>query len=308
MLKPTVFRKNLLTSGQQILDCNITHYDLTFKGMNALKKILFVVSLVSFLNYIDFENNMFSFSPMAHAAGLFKSSQPKIEPAPPTVKTLPENTVQNLVVPKDSPFSKLYMEAIQNPNINSAAVNKAFEFLIKNKEGLVKEDVCLGKDNTTNRKKIRNQNCLIIADYTKSKLDKRLHIFKFNEGKIHTLYTAHGKGSNINENDFNATKFSNTPGSLQTSLGFFLTDSSYTSYKDTFGPGPNNGIKLDGISCSTNNARKRYVVVHTAKYVADEIKDNESVGYSEGCVTLPPSQQQLMLTCTGGALVYTHGE
>jgi hypothetical protein len=148
----------------------------------------------------------------------------------------------------------------------------------------------------------------VIADYTKSKLEPRLHIFKFSENKIYNLLTAHGKGSNLAEKDLKATKFSNTPSSLQTSLGFFLTDVSYSSQKDTFGPGPNNGIKLDGLSCTNNNARRRYIVMHTAKYVTDSVENEDSIGYSEGCVTLPPSQKNLMLSCTDGALVYTHGK
>ncbi len=225
-----------------------------------------------------------------------------------TVKTLPVGQPQVLVVPNDSPFSKLYLEALKNPSINPKAVQKSFEFFMKNKDELKKENLCLGTDNVKNKVKIRNQDCLIIADYTKSKLDPRLHVFKFSENKIHTLLTAHGKGSNIKADDLKATKFSNTSGSLQTSLGFYLTDHPYSSSKNTFGPGPNNGIKLDGIECSNNNAKKRYVVMHTAKYVVDEIKDSSSIGYSEGCVTFSPTQQKLMLSCANGALLYNHAE
>lgn len=257
---------------------------------------------------------LFIIPQIAFGAALFKSkpsapkesSEEKPSSDKHTIKLIPENSVQKLVVPNDSPFSKLYLEAINNPNINSAAVNKAFEFFLKHKEQLITSELCLAKDNTANTKKIRNQDCLIIADYTKPKIEPRLHIFKFKENKIYNLLTAHGKGSNLKEKDLMATNFSNNPGSLQTSLGFFITDHSYSSGKNTFGPGPNNGVKLDGLNCTNNNAKKRYIVMHTAKYVADEIKDLESVGYSEGCITLAPSQKELMLSCTGGALLYTH--
>lgn len=242
---------------------------------------------------------------VAHGASLFRKDRPTTPKT--TIKTLPKESVQTLIVPKDSSFFKLYMEAINDDDINSEAINPAFEFLLKHKDNLIKGDLCLSKDNIANTQKIRNQNCLIVADYTKSKLEKRLHIFKFDEGKIYSLYTAHGKGSNEKEDSLIATKFSNTPSSLQTSLGFFLTDESYNSSKDTFGPGPNNGVKLDGLSCSTNNARRRYIVVHTAKYVTDTLKDKDSIGYSEGCITLSPEQKTLMLSCTKGALLYTHG-
>ena len=173
-------------------------------------------------------------------------------------------------------------------------------------EKLNPQEICLSRDNTSNTKKIRNTNCLIIADYTKSKLEKRLYIVKFDEHKIYPLYTAHGKGSNIKKGDLIPSIFSNTPQSLQTSLGFFLTNQPYSSKKNTFGPSPNNGLKLDGISCSNNNARKRYIVMHTAKYVSDTIENQKSIGYSEGCITVAPSQKELMLSCAHGALLYTH--
>lgn len=244
------------------------------------------------------------------AAGLFGDSpqvkSPFIKPNPP-IKTLPKDSVQRLVVPQDSEYSKIYQMAIQDPTINSRAVNAAFKFFMKNKDRMVPKDLCLSKDNKENRAKIRNRSCLIIADYTKSKLSQRLHILKLDENKIYNLYTAHGKGSNINKDDQMATKFSNTSGSLQTSLGFFLTAETYTSYKDTFGPGPNNGIKLDGLSCSNNKARSRYVVLHTAKYVREEAKENSDIGYSEGCVTVAPSYKEVILSCANGTLVYAHG-
>ncbi len=237
------------------------------------------------------------------------AAKPNAVTAPPTtIKTLPVNSTQILVVPDQSPYSSLYKQALANPKINSAAVNRAFEFFLKHKDNLITSELCLGKDNAANLKKIRNQNCLVIADYTKSKLEPRLHIFKFDENKIYNLLTAHGKGSNLKEKDHKASKFSNQPNSLQTSLGFFLTDISYSSSKDTFGPGPNNGVKLDGLSCTNNNARRRYIVMHTAKYVTDVVESKDSIGYSEGCITLAPSQKALMLSCTGGALLYTHGD
>jgi hypothetical protein len=284
--------------------------------MNTLKSLIPNHLIIRGLLLISLTSCVLFFYPkIASAAGLFSrpkaDARPKVDknaPSETTIKTIPDNSVQTLVVPKDSPYSGLYLQALNDPNINSAALNSAFKFFLKHKDNLITKDLCLGKDNISNTKKIRNQNCLVIADYTKSKLEPRLHIFKFNENKIYNLHTAHGKGSNTKEKDLVASKFSNTPNSLQTSLGFFLTDVSYSSGKPTFGPGPNNGIKLDGLSCTTNNARRRFIVMHTARYVTDEIKDEDSIGYSEGCITLPPSQKDLMLTCTGGALVYTHAQ
>lgn len=91
-----------------------------------------------------------------------------------------------------------------------------------------------------------------------------------------------------------------------TSLGFYLTDNLYTSYKDTFGPGPHNGLKLDGLNCSNNNARMRYIVLHTAQYVPTLKSKKPTVGNSEGCITLPKERKDVLKKCEKGALVYAY--
>lgn len=226
-----------------------------------------------------------------------------------TVKTLPAETLQQPALSKDSAFFKAYSSLKAQVPIEQKVWDKVFLFLENNHKKLNPKEVCLASDNKDNRERIRNLNCLIIVDYTKSKMEKRLHLIDLKANKVHSVYTAHGKGSNTdgNELDLIASKFSNTPGSLQTSLGFYLSAEPYNSYKDTFGPRPHNGVKLDGISCTNTNARKRYVVMHTALYVPDEVTDEKSIGYSEGCVTFTPSQKDLMHQCMHGALVYAHG-
>lgn len=224
-----------------------------------------------------------------------------------TIKTMPKKS--QLVLTPKSPFFKTYAKWRDELELDPQAWDKAFKFLDHNYAQLDKKQVCLSADNKENRKKIRNLDCLVIADYTKDKMQKRLYVVELQKNIVHKLYTAHGKGSNKdnNEIDLLASRFSNTPGSLQTSLGFYLSAEPYNSFKDTFGPGPKNGIKLDGISCSNNNARKRYIVMHTAKYVPTEVTDQESIGYSEGCITFTSEQKSLMHKCMHGALVYAHG-
>ena len=155
---------------------------------------------------------------------------------------------------------------------------------------LDKESLCLKADNKNNRIKIRNPKCLVVADYTKSKLERRLLVVDPTTGESELFYTAHGKGSNQpeeRETGLKAIRFSNKSGSNMTSLGFYLTDNLYSSQKDTFGPGPENALKLDGLNCTNNNARMRYIVMHTAKYVPPKVSETPEVGNSEGCVTLP---------------------
>ncbi|MCO5113444.1 MAG: murein L,D-transpeptidase catalytic domain family protein [Bdellovibrionaceae bacterium] len=245
----------------------------------------------------------------ANALGGKKPTPTKsaISPKDHTVKTLPEGS--KLALTPQSSFYKTYITWRDKLTLDPQVWDKVFLFLDKNHEKLDPKEVCLATDNKSNREKIRNLNCLVIVDYTKSKMEKRLHLVDLKDNKVHSVYTAHGKGSNIdgNEIDLTASRFSNTSGSLQTSLGFYLSAEPYNSYKDTFGPGPQNGIKLDGISCTNNNARKRYIVMHTAKYVPEEVTDEKSIGYSEGCITFTSAQKSLMHKCMHGALVYAHG-
>ena len=191
---------------------------------------------------------------------------------------------------------------------SSEALKNAFEFFDKYKDDINQADsICLSDDNKKNRKQIRNQNCLVVADYTKSKKKPRLLLIDPQNGESELFFTAHGKGSHkpgeIETGDL-AERFSNQSGSNMTSLGFYLTDFLYTSKKDTFGPGPRNGLKLDGINCSNNNAKMRYIVMHTADYVPAILKGPQGIGNSEGCITFPEKRNDVLNKCKHGALVY----
>lgn len=87
-------------------------------------------------------------------------------------------------------------------------------------------------------------------------------------------WSAHGKGSGREM----AAVFSNTPGSLQTSLGFYVTGEEYVGKNGR-------SLKLDGLDSGFNtNARKRYVVMHGADYVSQDTIDAYGLlGNSEGC-------------------------
>ena len=204
-------------------------------------------------------------------------------------------------------LTRLYKE---QPSFSKTALIKALVFFDKNKDGFQSNDsICLKKDNKNNRQKIRNLNCMVVADYSKSKKDPRLLYINPQSGESELFYTAHGKGSHKKteiETGHLAERFSNVEGSNMTSLGFYLTDFLYTSKKTTFGPGPSNGLKLDGINCTNNNARQRYIVMHTADYVPSLSKGSSKIGNSEGCVTFPEARKDILKKCQGGALVYAY--
>ncbi len=211
---------------------------------------------------------------------------------------------------KRKELNKSFLKVLnKNKKFSKKALLKAFKFFDENLNKLNKKNLCLSKDNVRNQKRIRNKTCLIIVDYTKSKKIPRLLVVNPQTGETELFYTAHGKGSHEKDKiktGYFAKRFSNKSGSNMTSLGFYLTDNLYTSKKITFGPGPQNGLKLDGLNCTNNNARMRYIVMHTADYVQPINGDPNKIGNSEGCITLPEHRKDIIQKCRNGALVYTY--
>lgn len=89
---------------------------------------------------------------------------------------------------------------------------KAFEFAYK------------GYKNLLNRGLIAKQNILSVVDFSQSSKNKRLYIVDIEKREIlMNTYVAHGRNSG---KEF-ATSFSNSISSLKSSLGFFITRSTY---------------------------------------------------------------------------------
>ena len=120
---------------------------------------------------------------------------------------------------------------------------------------------------------------LTLCDFTLSSNEKRLWVIDIKNRKalFHSL-VAHGMGTG---EEF-AVHFSNTPDSHQSSLGFYVTQETYTG---------NNGysLKLEGVDGAFNNkAYERAVVIHGADYVSEEFaRANQRLGRSHGCPALP---------------------
>lgn len=98
----------------------------------------------------------------------------------------------------------------------------------------------------------------------------------------YSWFTSHGSGSGGSEK---AIKFSNVPNSLCSSLGVYKTAETYQSNKFGY------ALRLDGLSDSNSNARKRAIVLHRAKYVSESfMRRRKYPGRSWGCFTLEPSK------------------
>lgn len=140
---------------------------------------------------------------------------------------------------------------------------------------------------------------LSIVDFSLPSTEKRLWILDMENNKVlyHT-YVSHGKNTGGNM----ATNFSNTPNSLQSSLGFYVTAETYYG---------KNGLSLfiDGMEDGFNSkARERYVVIHGADYAKEEsIKRLGRLGRSYGCPALPSEvSKEIINTIKGGSALFIY--
>jgi len=144
------------------------------------------------------------------------------------------------------------------------------------------------------------QHILTIIDYSKPSSKQRLWVFDMRDGHvIHKTLVAHGTGSGMNNY---ATKFSNQPHSNATSIGVFLTGSTYTG-KHGY------SMRLNGLDKGYNDkAYSRAVVMHSAWYVGKQfLAEHGRLGHSWGCTAL--SQQdasKVISTIKNGTIMLSY--
>lgn len=125
-----------------------------------------------------------------------------------------------------------------------------------------------------------NKTILTLIDFSKPSNQPRLAVIDMEKCMVlFTSLVAHGR----NSGEMYATDFSNTNGSYKSSLGFYLTGSTYMG---------SNGysLKLIGLEKGFNdNALERAIVMHGAKYCDPSIVSGGArLGRSLGCPALPP--------------------
>jgi hypothetical protein len=158
-----------------------------------------------------------------------------------------------------------------------------------------------GYNKLLNAGKITRKGILTIIDFTKSSSEKRLFILDIQTGKLlfHT-WVAHGKNSGTEY----ANSFSNEPESLQSSLGFYLTGSSYEG---------KNGLSmlLKGLEKGINNkAQERAVVMHGADYVSESVLRSQGfMGRSWGCPAVSEKlTEPIIQKIKGGSLLFIYAK
>ncbi len=120
-----------------------------------------------------------------------------------------------------------------------------------------------------------NAERLAVIDFSRPSSEPRLWVFDLAEEELlFEELVSHGRGSG----DAEASEFSTTPESYQSSLGLFRTMNSYYG---------RNGysLRLEGLEAGVNDlAYQRAIVIHGADYVSEAfVRQTGRLGRSHGC-------------------------
>jgi len=134
---------------------------------------------------------------------------------------------------------------------------------------------------------VSNNNILSIVDFSLPSSKKRLFIIDVMSGKLlFNTFVSHGR----NSGEEMATQFSNDVNSFKSSLGFYVTGSTYSGEHGY-------SLRLEGKEAGINdNAYDRSIVMHAANYVNERvIKMKGFIGRSLGCPAIPPSLNKAII-------------
>lgn len=131
------------------------------------------------------------------------------------------------------------------------------------------------------KKLVASEGYLTICDFSQSSTKKRLYIIDMaNQSVVMNTYVAHGKNSG---GEF-ARYFSNRTGSLQSSLGFYVTKQTYYGEHGL-------SLRVAGVEKGINDkAYRRAIVIHGADYIGSQKK-----GRSFGCPAVPKEESSRVI-------------
>jgi hypothetical protein len=149
------------------------------------------------------------------------------------------------------------------------------------------------------KKGYSHKNLLTIIDYSKPSTQRRLLVVDLNRNRVlFNTWVSHGRNSGT----VNATSFSNSPGSLKSSFGVFLTDQTYNG-KNGY------SLRLRGLEKGINDfAYSRAIVIHGAPYAnpANIVKYGR-LGLSWGCPAVEPKLAgPIINTIKQGSVVFAY--
>lgn len=147
----------------------------------------------------------------------------------------------------------------------------------------------------------RKREVLTLIDFSKPSTQERLYVFDMKQRKmLFSSVVSHGKNSGNNY----ATSFSNEDGSLKSSLGFYLTESTYQG-KNGY------SLILEGLEKGINDhARRRAIVMHGAAYANPSvIRNGGRLGRSFGCPAVPEKLSRPIIDAIkGGSVMYIYAD
>ncbi|MCG8574942.1 MAG: murein L,D-transpeptidase catalytic domain family protein [Flavobacteriales bacterium] len=136
-----------------------------------------------------------------------------------------------------------------------------------------------GYHNLEKRGELKRKDIITVIDFSKPSNEPRFYILDLCKRKlIHTSLVAHGR----NSGGLYARHFSNEVNSRKSSLGFYVTTSTYHGKFKL-------ALRLKGMEYSNSRASSRGVVMHGADYASYDFmeKNDCTLGRSYGCPALP---------------------
>lgn len=157
----------------------------------------------------------------------------------------------------------------------------------------------IGYQTMKKQHRLNNKELFSIIDFTKDCNSKRFYTIDLEKMKIvYYTYVAHGKKSG----ERMATSFSDVVESNKSSIGFYITGSTYNG-------GNGYSLMLHGDEKGYNsNLAKRSAVVHAADYAnEDYIARNGRMGRSLGCPALPENiYKQVIETIKEKTMIFAY--
>ncbi len=145
---------------------------------------------------------------------------------------------------------------------------------------------------------LRATDRMAIVDFTLPSKSPRMYLVDLQRQAVHSVLVAHGLGSDPHYTGW-LIRFSNTPGSLATSAGGYVTGPAYTGEHG-------HSLRLQGLDRTNSNAEDRDIVIHSAWYVSQErALSTGKIGRSDGCFAVAQTSLEQVLDHLGtGRFLY----
>jgi hypothetical protein len=186
--------------------------------------------------------------------------------------------------------------------IKTADVSRQAHLLAKKADGIDEKVLALALKAhacALQKRQVKNDDILTVIDYSRPSTEERLWVFDLNRNKaLFNTLVAHGK----NSGEKFATRFSDHPGSAQSSLGGFTTGRTYVG-------GHGRSLELIGHEPGFNaHALSRRIVIHGADYATEAFADARGfLGRSFGCPAIAGSLVQPIISkIQNGSFVFAY--